>query len=161
MQKQVADIGAWARVSVQQPQIILLKEGTDTSQGKMQLISNINACMAVVDTVRTTLGPRGMDKLIYNDKVGTRGTWLRPPRPPRRAHIPADTCRRSPTGYTKQDGAAICACAAGASDHFKRRCYDHEVARDCPPSSQDVGRRLTRTRCRGKQQRCRAPQARR
>jgi hypothetical protein len=53
----------------QQPQIILLKEGTDTSQGKMQLISNINACAAVVDTVRTTLGPRGMDKLIYNDRV--------------------------------------------------------------------------------------------
>lgn len=53
-----------------QPQIILLKEGTDTSQGKPQLISNINACMAVVDTVRTTLGPRGMDKLIHNDRVG-------------------------------------------------------------------------------------------
>jgi T-complex protein 1 subunit eta len=51
----------------------LLKEGTDTSQGKPQLISNINACMAVVDTVRTTLGPRGMDKLIHNDKVIQRG----------------------------------------------------------------------------------------
>ena len=55
---------------MQQPQIILLKEGTDTSQGKPQLISNINACMALVDTVRTTLGPRGMDKLIHDDKVG-------------------------------------------------------------------------------------------
>lgn len=50
--------------SIQQPQILLLKEGTDTSQGKPQLISNINACQAVVDSVRTTLGPRGMDKLI-------------------------------------------------------------------------------------------------
>lgn len=50
------------------PQIILLKEGTDTSQGKPQLISNINACTAVGDVVRTTLGPRGMDKLIYDDK---------------------------------------------------------------------------------------------
>ncbi|KAJ8915228.1 hypothetical protein NQ315_015451 [Exocentrus adspersus] len=47
-----------------QPQILLLKEGTDTSQGKPQLISNINACQSVVDAVRTTLGPRGMDKLI-------------------------------------------------------------------------------------------------
>lgn len=27
-----------------QPGIILLREGTDTSQGKAQLISNINAC---------------------------------------------------------------------------------------------------------------------
>ncbi|KAG6574388.1 T-complex protein 1, eta subunit [Phytophthora cinnamomi] len=47
------------------PQIILLKEGTDTSQGKAQLISNINACQAVMEAVRTTLGPRGMDKLIH------------------------------------------------------------------------------------------------
>lgn len=43
-----------------------MKEGTDTSQGKPQLISNINACQAIVDAVRTTLGPRGMDKLIVN-----------------------------------------------------------------------------------------------
>jgi T-complex protein 1 subunit eta len=55
----------------QQPQIILLKEGTDTTQGKPQLISNINACIAVVDAVRTTLGPRGMDKLIHGDKGTT------------------------------------------------------------------------------------------
>lgn len=48
-----------------QPSIILLKEGTDTSQGVPQLISNINACCAIVDTVKTTLGPRGMDKLVY------------------------------------------------------------------------------------------------
>ncbi|CAN1251522.1 T-complex protein 1 subunit eta, partial [Linum perenne] len=54
--------------SEQQPQIILLKEGTDTSQGKAQLVSNINACTAVADVVRTTLGPRGMDKLIHDDK---------------------------------------------------------------------------------------------
>uniref|UniRef100_A0A1I8N065 T-complex protein 1 subunit eta n=1 Tax=Musca domestica TaxID=7370 RepID=A0A1I8N065_MUSDO len=49
-----------------QPQIVLLKEGTDTSQGKPQLVSNINACQAIVDAVRTTLGPRGMDKLIVD-----------------------------------------------------------------------------------------------
>lgn len=47
-----------------QPTILLLREGTDTSQGKGQVISNINACEAVVNMVRTTLGPRGMDKLI-------------------------------------------------------------------------------------------------
>ncbi|KAK8738963.1 hypothetical protein OTU49_003761 [Cherax quadricarinatus] len=51
-----------------QPQIILMKEGTDSSQGKPQLISNINACAAVVDAIRTTLGPRGMDKLIVDTK---------------------------------------------------------------------------------------------
>lgn len=58
-------------IKQQQPQIILLKEGTDTSQGKPQLLSNINACMGVTDIVRTTLGPRGMDKLIHDDKGKT------------------------------------------------------------------------------------------
>ncbi|KAE9448217.1 hypothetical protein C3L33_19884, partial [Rhododendron williamsianum] len=46
-------------------------DGTDTSQGKAQLVSNINACMAVADVVRTTLGPRGMDKLIHDEKGNT------------------------------------------------------------------------------------------
>eukprot|EP01094_Clydonella_sp_ATCC50884_P018926 TRINITY_DN3598_c0_g1_i2.p2 TRINITY_DN3598_c0_g1~~TRINITY_DN3598_c0_g1_i2.p2 ORF type:complete len:411 (+),score=149.10 TRINITY_DN3598_c0_g1_i2:36-1268(+) len=54
-----------------QPTILLLKEGTDTSQGKAQLISNINACTTIVDTVKTTLGPRGMDKLVWNDRSTT------------------------------------------------------------------------------------------
>ena len=44
----------------------MLKEGTDTSQGVPQIVSNINACQAVADAVRTTLGPRGMDKLILD-----------------------------------------------------------------------------------------------
>lgn len=44
--------------------VIVLKEGTDTSQGIGQLVSNINACTVLVDTVKTTLGPRGMDKLM-------------------------------------------------------------------------------------------------
>jgi len=47
------------------PQVILLREGTDTSQGTPQLLSNINACLAVADAVRTTLGPCGFDKLIH------------------------------------------------------------------------------------------------
>ncbi|CAN0387696.1 unnamed protein product [Pylaiella littoralis] len=54
-----------------QPGIILLREGTDSSQGKAQLVSNINACQAVMDTVRSTLGPRGMDKLIFDGQKVT------------------------------------------------------------------------------------------
>lgn len=54
-----------------QPTILLLKEGTDQSQGKAQLISNINACSVIVDTVKTTLGPRGMDKLIIHGQSTT------------------------------------------------------------------------------------------
>eukprot|EP01006_Ploeotia_vitrea_P030296 TRINITY_DN62753_c1_g1_i1.p1 TRINITY_DN62753_c1_g1~~TRINITY_DN62753_c1_g1_i1.p1 ORF type:complete len:587 (+),score=53.99 TRINITY_DN62753_c1_g1_i1:42-1802(+) len=54
-----------------QPQVILLREGTDTSQGKSQIIANINACEAIAETVRTTLGPLGMDKLIFNGQRTT------------------------------------------------------------------------------------------
>jgi len=43
-----------------------LKEGTDSSQGVPQICSNISACGAIADAVRTTLGPRGMDKLIVD-----------------------------------------------------------------------------------------------
>lgn len=42
-----------------QPQILLLKEGTENAQGKQQVISNINACGAIVDAIRTTLGRDG------------------------------------------------------------------------------------------------------
>ncbi|KAJ5075059.1 t-complex protein 1 subunit eta [Anaeramoeba ignava] len=54
-----------------QPTILLLKDGTDTAQGKQHLIGNINACSFVVDTIRTTLGPRGMDKLINTGRYST------------------------------------------------------------------------------------------
>ena len=37
-------------------------------QGKAQLISNINACQVIADAVRTTLGPRGMDKLVADGR---------------------------------------------------------------------------------------------
>jgi chaperonin GroEL (HSP60 family) len=33
-----------------------LKAGTDDTSGRGQIISNINACQAVVDVVKTTLG---------------------------------------------------------------------------------------------------------
>jgi len=66
----------WMRL-FQRPQIILLRDGTDTSQGIGQLISNINACQAIVETVRTTLGPRGMDKLIHSGRSVRMGGALR------------------------------------------------------------------------------------
>uniref|UniRef100_A0A667ZWX4 T-complex protein 1 subunit eta n=1 Tax=Myripristis murdjan TaxID=586833 RepID=A0A667ZWX4_9TELE len=40
----------------------------DTSQGIPQLISNINACQVIAEAVRTTLGPRGMDKLMVDSR---------------------------------------------------------------------------------------------
>lgn len=56
-----------------QPRIVLLKEGTDTSQGRGQIISNINACEAVFEILKTTLGPCGMDKLIYTESNRNSG----------------------------------------------------------------------------------------
>lgn len=56
-----------------QPRIVLLKEGTDTSQGRGQIISNINACEAVFEILKTTLGPCGMDKLIYTENNQSSG----------------------------------------------------------------------------------------
>ncbi|ETN74417.1 hypothetical protein NECAME_13013 [Necator americanus] len=55
------------------PPIILLKEGTENKQGKQQIISNINACQVVADSIRTTLGPRGLDKLIVDSKERIMG----------------------------------------------------------------------------------------
>ncbi|KAJ2594865.1 T-complex protein 1 subunit eta [Coemansia sp. RSA 1804] len=60
--------GRRQQVPMMQPQVIVLKEGTDTSQGVPQLLSNISACLAICDTIRTTLGPRGMDKLIVDSQ---------------------------------------------------------------------------------------------
>ena len=54
-----------------QPQIVVLKEGTDDSQGKNQIISNINACTAVAEILRTTLGPSGMDKMVQTQREHT------------------------------------------------------------------------------------------
>jgi hypothetical protein len=54
-----------------QPQILLLKEGTDDSQGRNQIISNINACVAIQEVLKTTLGPRGMDKMIETSREHT------------------------------------------------------------------------------------------
>jgi T-complex protein 1 subunit eta len=42
---------------------VILKEGTEDTFGKGQIISNINACAAVVDVIKTTLGKYIVEKL--------------------------------------------------------------------------------------------------
>ena len=49
--------------------ILVLKEGTERERGKGAASNNIAAARAVADTVRTTLGPRGMDKMLV-DSMG-------------------------------------------------------------------------------------------
>lgn len=51
----------------QTPTIIVLKEGTDQSQGRGQILSNINACLAVQSTIKGTLGPYGGDLLLVDE----------------------------------------------------------------------------------------------
>jgi len=49
--------------------VLILPEGTFRSAGKDAQRNNIAAAKAVADTVRTTLGPRGMDKMLV-DSIG-------------------------------------------------------------------------------------------
>jgi thermosome len=49
--------------------IIVLKEGTQRSKDKEAQFNNIAAAKAVADAVRSTLGPKGMDKMLV-DTVG-------------------------------------------------------------------------------------------
>lgn len=49
--------------------ILILKEGTERARDKSATASNIAAARAIADAVRTTLGPRGMDKMLV-DSMG-------------------------------------------------------------------------------------------
>ena len=49
--------------------IIVLKEGTERSKDKEAQFNNIAAAKAVADAVRSTLGPKGMDKMLV-DSMG-------------------------------------------------------------------------------------------
>ena len=57
--------------STQTPTIVMLKEGTDTSQGTGQILHNISACLAIQETLKPTLGPFGSDILIVNSQGKT------------------------------------------------------------------------------------------
>ena len=54
--------------SGQQP-IFILKEGTERTSGRSAQSNNIAAAKAVADSVRSTLGPKGMDKMLV-DSMG-------------------------------------------------------------------------------------------
>ncbi|MBC7120080.1 MAG: TCP-1/cpn60 chaperonin family protein [Candidatus Methanosuratus sp.] len=46
--------------------VLILKEGTQRTQGKEAQKINIMAAMAIAEAVRTTLGPKGMDKMLVD-----------------------------------------------------------------------------------------------
>jgi chaperonin GroEL (HSP60 family) len=49
--------------------VLVLKEGSERTGGREAQSANINAAKAVASAVRTTLGPRGMDKMLV-DSLG-------------------------------------------------------------------------------------------
>ena len=49
--------------------VLILKEGTSRSRGKEAQKNNIMAAKIIAETIRSTLGPRGMDKMIV-DSLG-------------------------------------------------------------------------------------------
>ena len=49
--------------------ILILKEGTEREKGREAQYNNIRAAMAIADAVRSTLGPKGMDKMLV-DSMG-------------------------------------------------------------------------------------------
>ncbi|MCW3131257.1 MAG: thermosome subunit beta [Candidatus Methanospirare jalkutatii] len=46
--------------------VIILREGTSRTRGRDAQANNINAAKAVASAVRTTLGPKGMDKMLVD-----------------------------------------------------------------------------------------------
>jgi thermosome len=53
----------------QQVPVLILKEGSKREKGKGAIGNNIMAARAIADAVRSTLGPRGMDKMLV-DSMG-------------------------------------------------------------------------------------------
>jgi thermosome len=47
--------------------ILILKEGTERTRGKDATSVNIQAARVIADSVRTALGPRGMDKMLVDN----------------------------------------------------------------------------------------------
>jgi len=59
------DTGGYLMQLTGQP-VIILKENVERNRGKEAQRSNIMAAKAIAAAVRTTLGPRGMDKMLLS-----------------------------------------------------------------------------------------------
>ena len=49
--------------------VVILKEGTKRDNGRRATHNNIAAAKAIAEAVRSTLGPKGMDKMLV-DSMG-------------------------------------------------------------------------------------------
>jgi thermosome len=64
-----ANIGGILMTGQNQQPIYILKEGTERTKGRTAQSNNIYAARLIAETVKTTLGPRGMDKMLV-DSMG-------------------------------------------------------------------------------------------
>jgi chaperonin GroEL (HSP60 family) len=46
--------------------VFIMKEGTQRTRGKDAMENNIAAAIVIAEAVRTSLGPRGMDKMLVD-----------------------------------------------------------------------------------------------
>ena len=46
--------------------VIILKEGTQRTVGRDAMRANIMAARVIAEAIRTSLGPRGMDKMLVD-----------------------------------------------------------------------------------------------
>ncbi len=46
--------------------ILIMKEGTERTRGRDAMDNNINAAIVIAEAVRTSLGPKGMDKMLVD-----------------------------------------------------------------------------------------------
>ncbi len=65
----VEDISEESKMGMGNAPIVILKEGTKRDKGKDAQYNNISAARIIADSVRSSLGPRGMDKMMV-DSLG-------------------------------------------------------------------------------------------
>eukprot|EP01029_Cantina_marsupialis_P002361 TRINITY_DN1219_c0_g1_i2.p1 TRINITY_DN1219_c0_g1~~TRINITY_DN1219_c0_g1_i2.p1 ORF type:complete len:581 (+),score=231.72 TRINITY_DN1219_c0_g1_i2:45-1787(+) len=66
-----------AQHQMMNPQIVLLKDGSESAQGKRLTLHLLQAPMAIGEIVKTTLGPCGQDKLIGSTITNDGATILK------------------------------------------------------------------------------------
>ena len=58
------------------PQYIILKEGSSESKGREAQRNNIQAAKLIAEIVKTSLGPRGMDKMLVDSLGDVTGGFV-------------------------------------------------------------------------------------
>lgn len=121
-------------------------KGTDQSQGRGQVLSNINACLAVQSTIKGTLGPYGGDLLMVDENG--------------RQTITNDGATVMKVGHAPLQLAGVVADPLTASGHRTPRSPNPHrhcaLARRRSRRRNNIGRRISWGGIEGDQRTCRA-----